>query len=150
MRSTKCFALSTTLVCFVASKPENVYRRSVHKYLPSSVYHEKIKAELSAGTPDDYYEGSKGILWAEWKYLKKLPVRYFTPALSKLQARWLRRAYENGVQVRVIVGTPQGAILLETPGEWENRVYINDYTPATRKEVAEYITQGVTHACICL
>lgn len=129
----------------MAVKPENVFRRSVHKHLSAGVYQEKMNNPFNAGTPDDYYEGDKDIIWVEWKYLPKAPVRQFTPKLTPLQVHWLDRAYKNGRNVQVIVGTKTGGYILRHPNEWANPVNVTQKRLYSRKEIAEQIDRITTH-----
>jgi hypothetical protein len=104
-------------------KPEATFRDAVDRHLPATVHRQGGATTFSNGTPDRYYEGRGGVLWAEYKYAPKLPKVLdlvhgtSTPKLSALQARWLRRAAGNGVAVCVVLGWPEGGVIL--PGtEW--------------------------------
>lgn len=94
----------------MASKPENLFIGRVHKLLPPEIYHEKMANPYRGGTPDEYYEGPKGILWVEYKYLEKLPPKLCLTNLkgptsvTPLQQKWLERAVANNVNACVILG----------------------------------------------
>jgi len=128
----------------MATKKENTFRRSVHKYLPSKVHQEKTNNPFNSGTPDDYYEGDKAIAWVEYKFIEPTPARAFTPKLTALQIDWLERSFNNGVNVRVIVGTPKGAFILESPEQWESQQQVKNLRLYSRKEVAAYLTHLTT------
>lgn len=118
----------------MARKPENTFRQSVHRHLPSEVYQEKMANPYQGGAPDDYYEGSSDILWVEWKYYQKLPLSVdllntkASVKLSKLQHCWLTRAHTNGRNVAVIAGSSQGGVIFRIP---------DLETPLTREEFLE-------------
>lgn len=65
--------------------------------------------------------------------------------LSVLQEKWLKGRYEEGRMVAVVIGCPDGGIILrDQEWEWE-------YTPemfrdrlVPRKSIAQWITQTTT------
>ena len=95
------------------------------------------------GTADVWYSGNLDDLWVEYKWLaklpKKAPVRQYKE-LSPLQLKWLHGRYEEGRNVVVILGTPEGAWIAENL-DWEK-----DFDPAiircgerSKQNVADYI-----------
>jgi hypothetical protein len=94
----------------MTSKPENVFRRAIHKYgksLPEFPYHMKNSNPFTGGVPDDWYSGTYADLWVEYKFVV-LPARSKTIIhidLSELQRSWLRRRYAEGRNVAVVVGS---------------------------------------------
>lgn len=94
----------------MSKKPESRFIDRVHRQLSEKVYKQAFTSKFSNGTPDRYYEGPKGVLWIEYKYIDKLPnVVNLTdiskkPCLSKLQQNWLIRAHKNNIQVGVALG----------------------------------------------
>jgi hypothetical protein len=100
----------------MARKPEATFRLGVEKYLPKGVYVQGNTTPFSSGTPDRYYEWSAGAFWVEYKYIPHVP-SIITPALTELQRQWLNRARANHVRVAVIIGCPDGGVLLED-GIW--------------------------------
>lgn len=87
------------------------------------------------GMPDVYYEGDRAILWAEYKYIPKIPkklclAKYLTP----LQNRWLRRAYQNNIQVAVIAGVEDGVFIAQQPNQWE-LTYDGEFIRATAIDI---------------
>lgn len=110
--------------------PESRFRQAVHRHLPAHVYHESAKALMSNGTPDDYYESKEGHCRIEYKHYPKCPPRAGVdltkpekdPKLSALQQEWLKRAYDNGQPVYVIVGFESGhdmwGVVFHDPVEW--------------------------------
>jgi hypothetical protein len=124
-------------------KPENRFLNLVHKHLPNTVYFEKTHNIYRGGTPDVYYEGPKTILWAEYKYLPKLPktinlIGQKTPPLSALQQRWLTRAQANNVNVAVIIGSPQGNFVLENLS-WKEPHPVDQLASMLVAEIASWI-----------
>ena len=130
------------------TKPETNFIRRVGKYLPPEVYAEKTNNPYRGGTPDMYYEGGMDILWAEYKYLKKIPpVVDVSKLLSALQYRWLKRAEKNNRTIAVIVGSAKGGMVLHPDNLVPRDEYIAGITPA--KELAEFIERVVT-GCISI
>lgn len=100
------------------TKPENRFIQRVHKRIPQ-VYSEKTNNPFRGGTPDVFYTGTSGDLWVEYKYLPKVPKSAnVRAALSELQRLWLHRRYAEGRNVAVIIGCPEGGVILEA-GMWE-------------------------------
>lgn len=104
----------------MSRKPEAVFRMAVERHLPDEVYRQSMGSMYANGTPDRYYEGPAGVLWAEYKYLPKLgPILDLRKLLTALQSRWLERAYSNGVPVCVIVGWGAKQGVLFGSGGWD-------------------------------
>ena len=67
----------------------------------------KLSAMFNNGIPDCYYEGNQGNLWAEYKYIEKLPARPTTKIdlhLSPMQLKWIGRCNRNNHTCMVILG----------------------------------------------
>ena len=105
----------------------------------------------SNGIPDRYYEGPRGALWAEYKFAPRLPESLDLvhgksgPKLSAMQARWLRRAVSNGVRACVVLGWPDGGVVLygssweyPLPKEWLHNKRL------ARRQIAAEIARAVT------
>ena len=95
---------------------EHSFVKAVHRKLPPEVYKWKIHDTYTGGVPDAMYAGPAGLLFVEYKYLKSLPKKPSTPiktGLSELQINWLERMFLYNVIVVVIIGSPNGAIVLE-------------------------------------
>lgn len=135
----------------MAAKPENTFITGVHKYLPlvKDVYREKMNNPYRGGTPDWWYSGGAGDLWAEYKYRKTTPKRGVvwlcstetkTPDLSRLQQEWLQGRHKEGRNVCVIVGCPGGGVILRNL-EWERPIPAADFAARLlpRQSVAEWI-----------
>lgn len=104
---------------------EHSFIRSIHAKLPSDVYAWKINDNFQGGVADAYYSRRNGKdMWIEYKYLKGLPKRSGTRiqiGLSELQKAWLESRVLDGRTVSVIVGSPDGALIL-TDGNWNTPV----------------------------
>ena len=131
-----------------ARKPENTFRAGIHKYLPNQIHHEKMNNPYSSGTPDDWYSGNRSDLWVEYKYLARTPSRADvkpSTLLSALQLKWLNGRYEEGRTVAVVIGCPDGGVILRDQ-EW-----MWDYTPqmfrdrlVPRQAIAQWIVGATT------
>lgn len=95
----------------MSSGPENRFRDSLHRKLPPELHQEKMHNPYRGGTADDWYSGTKADIWVEYKWLKL--------NLSGLQEKWLRKRYDEGRKVFVIVGHSSGGVLYKTPKAWE-------------------------------
>ena len=132
----------------MASKPESTFTRSVVKYLPTTVYHMKNNNPYVGGIPDLWFSGDRGDLWVEMKFLPKTPLRAIvkpSTLLSELQLRWLDGRYKEGRTVGVVVGCPDGGIILrdqEWLWEYTSEMFRDRLLP--RKSIAQWITQTTT------
>lgn len=124
---------------------ESQYTQAVHKHLPKVLYRWKINDSFQGGVADAYYSGTNGDLWVEYKYLKSLPKRLstcITPALRSLQKRWLRDRHSEGRNVAVIIGSPEGSVILSKPSAWEAGISCEDFKEQalSKQEIANWIT----------
>lgn len=122
---------------------EHSFIKSVHRSLHNNVFRWKIHDTYAGGVPDAFYMGPAGSLWAEYKYIKQLPVRDNTNlriGLSLLQIEWLNRLTEYGHNACLIVGCENTAIIL-TDKQWEQNISKKYYSEhcVPRKEVAVWI-----------
>ena len=88
---------------------EHSFIKAIHKKLAPEVYKWKIHDTYTGGVPDAFYAGPSGILFVEYKYIKKLPIKESTPvrtSLTKLQTAWLETMQKNKVPVALIIGSP--------------------------------------------
>lgn len=95
-------------------KPETGFSNALRKALPESIYSMKNHNDYTSGVPDIWFSGPKADLWVEMKFVQKLPktvpLRPYA-LLSKLQEQWLRKRYEEGRNVAVIIGCKRGTKL---------------------------------------
>lgn len=131
----------------MAAKPETTFTASIHKLLPKHIYRMKNNNQYVGGIADVWYSGIGGDLWVEYKYLPRTPSRAAVKPLtllSALQAAWLRDRRMEGRNVSVIIGCPDGGVVL-TNLEWERELTVKDFTTLLRskKELAEYISEQV-------
>ena len=125
---------------------EHSFIKSIHRFLPSELYRWKIHDTYTSGVPDSFYAGPAGILFVEYKYIKKLPVKDTTQlktTLSPLQIQWLNRMDGFGQQTAVIVGCEDTAVTL-TSGDWNSPLFKYDYVQraVTRKDIANWISSA--------
>lgn len=102
----------------MARKPEANFVDRVHRALPRSVFHQSMGLTATNGTPDVYYEGKRGQLWVEYKWMETIPPVFnlvTSRKLSKLQLKWLLRCFDNNRHCAVIVGSPHGCVILDEP-----------------------------------
>ena len=130
----------------MASKPETTFVVGVHKHLPRTLHREKMNNPYRGGTADQWYSGSTGDLWIEYKFLPRTPQRgVVRPDVSLLQKKWLRGRYEEGRNVCVIVGCPAGGVILRDL-EWEDGLPCTEFGARiqSRADLANWIeTQTV-------
>ena len=128
---------------------EHAYIRSIHSRLRKdapSVYARKINDPYQGGVADAYYSDSRD-MWIEYKYLKALPKRATTriePGLSELQKDWLRERHAQGRNVAVIIGSPDGSMIL--PGiTWDATINQADFISSAvdKSQVVAYIKSQV-------
>lgn len=127
----------------MAVKPESTFIRQIHRLLPMSVYRMKNNNPYVAGIPDCYYSGAGGDLWVEYKFVAKLPVRAPVKIeLSALQSSWLYGRADEGRNVAVIVGSPEGAVIFRVEDLGPD-VTADQFRAAMtpRQEVAKWITE---------
>lgn len=98
-------------------KPETKFIASVHRHLPN-VYAEKTNNPWRSGTADVWYSGERGDLWIEYKFLERISEsEEILPDLSRRQERWLNNRHDEGRNVAVVLGTPEGGVLYRNK-EW--------------------------------
>jgi hypothetical protein len=74
----------------------------------------KINDTYAGGVPDCYYCDIGGQLFVEYKYVPKVPkleTTWLIPKLSGNQKLWLQNRHLQKVDVAVVLGTPEGAIV---------------------------------------
>lgn len=129
---------------------EHTYIRSIHDRLRKAapaIYIWKINDPYQGGVADAYYSGHTD-MWIEYKYIKSLPKRDSTvivPGLSQLQKDWLRARHQEGRKVCVIVGSPDGSLIL--PGvSWEELISSADFKSSMvdKNSVVAYIRGQLT------
>jgi len=122
---------------------EHSFIKSVHRYLPSDVFRWKIHDTFTGGVPDAMYGGPAGLLFIEYKYVPKLPVKESTlikTSLNAQQIKWLDRLSSFGQRTAVVIGCEDTAIIL-TDGQWTENISRAYYLAhsITRKHVADWI-----------
>lgn len=125
----------------MSQKPETRFIAAVHKLLPPAPYREKMSNPFRGGTPDVWYSGKLGDLWAEYKYLAKIPKsEAIDLGLSQLQRAWLDARYAEDRNVCVIVGSPEGCVILQF-GAWAKPMSDRDFRSlmVPKDRVAEFI-----------
>lgn len=133
--------------------PENTFIASVHRHLPESVYRMKNHNEYNGGIADCWYDGKRGDLWIEYKFVV-LPKRASTtidlcagknPMLSPLQQEWLASRHANGRNVWVIAGCKEGGVVFNDPLLWSSPITMLNFSELIedRKSLAKRITEVV-------
>lgn len=128
------------------SGPENRFIKSLHKALPKAVYAEKMHNPYRGGTFDVWYSAKKD-LWVEYKWIPNVPkTSTIVPALSPLQLAWGRGRHQEGRNVAVIVGCPEGGVLFETPEMWEAGLCAEDFRQAivTKPAIVAWLVKFTT------
>lgn len=136
----------------MGSKPETTFIASIHKHLPKKPlgpYHMKNSNDYNGGIADVWYSGTKGDMWVEYKFLPRTPQRGIVhlckpnvkaPDLSVLQQNWLRERHEEGRTVYVVVGCPDGGVIMNR-WQWEEPWTAEFFTNCllTRKDLSNWI-----------
>jgi len=122
---------------------EHGFIRAVHRRLPPSVYALKLAVRFVRGIPDCWYSSTGGDLWVEYKYRPRTPRRTFDPRVSAHQQRWMTDRLQEGRRIALVIGTPDGALVL-TDGAWATKAQPPS-TWLTTTEVALWIV----HATCC-
>jgi hypothetical protein len=132
-------------------KPETTFSNSINKRLPLGLHYEKMNNPYRGGTADFWYSGDKSDMWVEYKWIPKIPKKVYSlldgksPPLSKLQQDWLSKRHDEGRHVAVILGLPEGVILLDGVS-WQNPI---DFTKlVSREEAAKWIVKETVNECI--
>ena len=128
---------------------EHGFIRSVHRQLPDEIYKWKINDNFQGGVADTYYSGKGGDLWIEYKYLKVLPKRPSTvikTSLSAQQGMWLTERHNEGRTVALVIGSPDGIVLLTSPDEWNTPLTCADFirTAIDKQRLVSYIVETTT------
>ena len=137
---------------------EHGYIRSIHRLLPPELLKWKIHDNYAGGVPDCFYAGAAGQLWVEYKWVSKLPTRPETvvkPKLSAQQLAWLIKMSGLSIPCAVIIGSPDGGLLLQYPSEWSQGLVNKEVRKRLRnaKQIAKKLqtlcmetsTNGKTH-----
>ena len=121
---------------------EHSFIKSVHRKLPTSMVQWKIHDTFTGGVPDVMYGGPSGILFVEYKYIPKLPVRETTvqkTSLRPLQIQWLNKMVGCCQKAALIIGVEDYAVILLAK-EWTANItrsyYISHKIP--RGEVSAW------------
>lgn len=117
------------------------FTRKIHRLL-IGVHAWKISDPYHRGVLDAWYSGTQRDLWAEYKFLPKVPTRRYTPKLSPFQREWLIERHNEGRRVAVIVGTPKFAQFL--PGLEGIEAVAPDFS-LTHQALARCIEHYVNH-----
>ena len=114
----------------MAIKPENAFISRVNDQLPIKkhsgssrarllypawIHYEKMNNPYRSGTADAWYSALSD-LWVEFKYLPSRPLTASVQPLkllTKLQVQWLNDRWVEGRNVCVIIGCPEGGIVLD-------------------------------------
>lgn len=98
----------------MSTKPETTFILSVNRLL-KGVYYEKTNNPFRSGIADSWYSGELGDLWVEYKYEPSLPKsKEYIPNVSPRQDKWLCGRFDEGRNVAVILGVPEGGIVMRS------------------------------------
>lgn len=123
-------------------KPENRYIAAVHKQLPEGVYAEKMHNPYRGGTFDVWYSARPRDMWVEYKWVERLPVRVaLVPDLSALQRDWGLGRFNEGRNVKVVVGSPTGGVVFMNPTEWTNGLL--KFQVLSKSDIARWIVRQI-------
>lgn len=102
---------------------------AVMRRIPKSVHSQSMTSAslTSNGTPDRYFDGPKGDLWVEFKYIDAWPRSAVVGGVhaskrgcySPLQYSWMKRRWDHGRNVLGVIGLPDGtAVVQDNPDDW--------------------------------
>jgi hypothetical protein len=128
--------------------PETRFIKSVHRLMPTDLYHMKNHNTYVGGPADVWYSGKRGDMWIEYKYVHKLPAiidlmdtkkKY---SLSGLQQEWCRDRLKEGRNVIVILGCKEGGVVFHAL-EWEQKWNTENWDKEieSRQEIAIWISE---------
>jgi len=117
---------------------ESNYLTALFKLIPPEIEKWKIHDAYTSGVPDAYFSGNKADIWIEAKLVRNNPKKH-TPKLSALQKAWLKRQYNRGRKVYVLVGVKGGKGIILKNLEWENQCDMTQLL--TKKQIAQWITE---------
>lgn len=128
----------------MACKPESTFIQSIHRHLKET-YFEKMNNPFRSGCADVWYSGDKGDLWVEYKNEPSLPkIKEYRLDLSARQEKWLSDRCDEGRNVAVILGFPEGGVI------YQYKSWRLEFTKAelmqrslTRPELAQWIFDQV-------
>lgn len=126
--------------------PENTFIGSVHRHLPTDIYHMKNHNQYNGGIPDVWYSGPAGDLWIEYKFIviPKRPETIIRIELSELQKNWLTSRHSEGRRVAVIVGAKEGGVWFDGV-DWVHEYSAGDFRKRmnSRNDLAHRINATV-------
>lgn len=123
------------------SKPETTFIRSINRRIPE-VHAEKTNNPFRSGMADVWYSGNKGDLWVEYKFIPHVPKSAsIKPNLSARQSRWLNNRYDEGRNIAVIVGTPDGGVIY-LDKDWQQSINHDEFKARMidRADIARWIS----------
>lgn len=125
----------------MATKPESRLIQAINRHVDRSIHREKMHNEYRGGTADVWYSGYESDMWVEYKWRPKIGPRtkHIKPDLSALQLDWLLKRHAEGRNVYVVVGSPQGHVILSYPDQWEKGFDVGDVRLADHRGVAQWI-----------
>ena len=131
-------------------KPETTFTKSITRLLPKTVYCMKNNNQYIGGIPDLWVSSKGGDIWIEMKYLPKTPgprSHGVDPMklLSPLQQTWLRDRRMENRNVAVIIGCPDGGIIL-VDRQWELELTVKQFAALikSKEELASWILEQVS------
>lgn len=121
---------------------EHSFIRSIHRKLPKEIFTWKINDNYAGGVADAYYSGFKDDVWIEYKYvtLPKKDTSKIKLGLSPLQIHWLKEQYARGRNVAVVIGSPEGNIILRQPHEFEQESITKAHFSSNTVDKAQVIS----------
>lgn len=145
----------------MSQKPENRFIDRLNDKLPIKkrrrsakarehhthhMHYEKMANPYRGGTADSWYSG-KNDIWIEFKYLPTMPVTKIVKPremLSTLQQEWLNERRAEGREVYVIIGCPEGGVILKD-GEWDQELTAEQFRSSVISipQLSEFIYQRV-------
>lgn len=107
----------------MAKGPENTFIHFVHRNLPDkeNLYRMKNHNQYNGGIADCWYSAKKD-LWVEYKWLHRIPDSPNVDiGMTDLQKEWCEGRHDEGRNVWVVLGTPQGVAVFRNK-RWKKKI----------------------------
>ena len=126
---------------------EHSFIKSIHRHLPNDLITWKINDQFAGGVPDAFYAGDKGLIFIEYKFRPKFPVKDTSLmgfGLKPQQINWLNSLKNKGISTAVVAGCQDLVIITANYFSLANitKGQFMGQTLLTRKDAAKWISDS--------